>query len=477
MKLCRIIIADYQQFKLFDLDFRTQDGRIPDKICFIGKNGTGKTTLLKLIASFIQNLKHGVDDDSYFTQNPTDKNRFIFEFEYNDKRYFCAFFLKSFNGKQWKTFPKILLDTSALQELGLSYEDLLFSKNSISLDSLFSWSNGLKNQHNTTQHKFTPYNYNNPNPISRELLIYSPAEFSPSWISDLYTSSNRNEAEKFFREFPFYHEITPDHLKDFWGLVTYQRLKRAADRENYRELPENSNKTVSKVESEFNSKNPDFLKELSDLWTMILDEAGIYFDHESARNPIQLNENLVAHFKLKNSGRVIPYHLMSTGIKHLILRLGYMRALYFHRNVISSIMLIDEPENSLYPNLLYNIIETYTNKKKFPNTQSFFATHSPIVAAQFDREERVILDFDDDKNVVYTKGIVPEGDDPNDILIKDFNIESILGEEGVKNWQRFIELKILLNKTNDVRTRKAYLDEYLKIGSNYNFPVSNEVSK
>lgn len=75
-------------------------------------------------------------------------------------------------------------------------------------------------------------------------------------------------------------------------------------------------------------------------------------------------------------------------------------------------MLVDEPEASLHPNFLYDIVDVY--QSVCVGSQLFFATHSPIVAAQFKPEERVILEFDENRFVTASRGSAPEGDDPND---------------------------------------------------------------
>ncbi len=58
---------------------------------------------------------------------------------------------------------------------------------------------------------------------------------------------------------------------------------------------------------------------------------------------------------------------------------------YFGRDVTSGLLLVDEPENSLYPDFLFTLMEAYRRVVQRPDgstsTQSFFATHSPIVAA------------------------------------------------------------------------------------------------
>lgn len=54
MKISKISIHNYQQFKDFTLDLtypagHPKAGQALDKVCFIGQNGTGKTTILNVI--------------------------------------------------------------------------------------------------------------------------------------------------------------------------------------------------------------------------------------------------------------------------------------------------------------------------------------------------------------------------------------------------------------------------------------------
>ncbi|TAD90389.1 MAG: hypothetical protein EAY75_04440, partial [Bacteroidetes bacterium] len=47
MKLCKIHIVSYNQFQNVEIDFTNPATNVPfDKICLIGSNGTGKSTLL-----------------------------------------------------------------------------------------------------------------------------------------------------------------------------------------------------------------------------------------------------------------------------------------------------------------------------------------------------------------------------------------------------------------------------------------------
>jgi len=182
---------------------------------------------------------------------------------------------------------------------------------------------------------------------------------------------------------------------------------------------------------------------------------------------MQLSENLIAYIKIKSNGQNIAYSRLSTGIRHYIFRLGYIASLYFNRRIKSAIAIIDEPENSLFPDLLYDLVDQYTQVTR--KTQFFYATHSPIIAAQFEPCERIIFDFDSNGKVITSKGKAAIGDEPNDLLIQDFGIESLLGKEGIKNWERYVELKILIRQTDDIQLKEALVEEYLKIGQSYNF--------
>lgn len=86
----------------------------------------------------------------------------------------------------------------------------------------------------------------------------------------------------------------------------------------------------------------------------------------------------------------IPQQYWSSGIKNIISRTVPLYANNFQDCVIC----IDEPETSLYPDIQRKIINLYT--KLAPNNQFFFATHSPIIASNFEPWEIVELKFDEE---------------------------------------------------------------------------------
>jgi len=171
---------------------------------------------------------------------------------------------------------------------------------------------------------------------------------------------------------------------------------------------------------------------------------------------------------------VIPYAELSTGIRSFLFRLGHLLTIFRFHPGKGGIVLIDEPENSLHPDFLFELLSHY--KRAAPGAQMFFATHSPIVAAQFKPEERFILEFDADSGVVVRRGVTPEGDDPNDVLLRDFAVRTLYGPKGLENWKRFRKLDQSIQQATDPKIRKEMLHEYLELGRTYNFGPHDEVS-
>lgn len=229
-------------------------------------------------------------------------------------------------------------------------------------------------------------------------------------------------------------------VSDFWKILIYWIKERENEREAFENKTENIDKTKRQLIEEFDKINPQILNKIAKLWNKILDKAGLEFDIQNAKKPIQLNDNLQAYIKIKNTGERIEYHQLSTGIRNFIFRLGHIYSLYFNRVVKRGFVLLDEPENSLFPDLLLNLIETYQeimiDKNGENNTQFFVSTHHPLIASQFAPEERIILEWNEDGSVSAFKGEAPVGDDPNDLLTKDFKLPHLMSKKGQEAWDK-----------------------------------------
>ena len=174
--------------------------------------------------------------------------------------------------------------------------------------------------------------------------------------------------------------------------------------------------------------------------------------------------------QVRASGERVPYAGLSTGIRNFLFRLGHLFLLYFNRQVERGFLLVDEPENSLFPDFLFTLMESYEEilaPGGVNRTQAFFATHSPIVAAQFEPHERILLDWQDGA-VVVRRGVAPKGDDPNDLLRRDFQLPHLMGPEGQKKWQEYQDLRKKLRSAPEA-DRPALMAEALAIGNAYGF--------
>jgi hypothetical protein len=443
LRIRQLKLKGIRQFRDVTFDFTDpMTGKPLDRICLIGGNGTGKSTILRLLAS-----ERGLGVPSamprWSARLGTNTSMSI-DFE-NEESRACLF--GSPNQLKWGSRDNPLA--------ALSDEELDPPLPLGNTDLQKQWIAKLQDL----------------------VTVFCPpdSELAPnsSKITDL-PSANLNAALTFLKKPPTKFMVGQDKVADFWKLLIALIKDREARLIEYNRLPENQHRTIGEVEKEFLGKNPDILKELASFWEPILNKAGLRFDYEKAAQPVQLTDNLKAYIQLVAENTVLPYAELSTGIRHFLFRLGHLFTIFRYHRAKGGVVLIDEPENSLYPDFLFDLLACY--ERTAPGAQMFFATHSPIVAAQFKPEERFILEFDPDRGVVVRRGVTPEGDDPNDVLLKDFAVRTLYGEKGLASWKRFRELNHIIDSESDPTVRKSLLKEYLELGRAYNFDPHNELS-
>lgn len=489
MKLHRIIITNYRQFGKFDLkltypdDYANQSkrGKPLDKVCFIGKNGTGKSTLLLAINELFKkgNIRKEILSEARWDGNNNGNpfySGYAFIFE-NDKG---DLFLKGTPGAEKRSSfaepnpSNVFVNISLAKiELGENFiEDVFLNFDSTKRRELYQYSDTYNRVDGYKKYADEYSIMNAFHTTNNNLLIYSPLEEASNNGEALTVAWNtiarRNDAS-YYNQFPIEIEIAYSSLKLFWSLIIFQTLQRDKKRAEFENLPENLQKKKIELINEFNKQQPDFLKLLANKWDKILSDCGLYFDYETAIVPQTLEDSFHAYIKRKKDGRTIQYHQLSTGIRNFIFRLGYLYSLYFDRNIQSGIALFDEPEYSLHPELLRDVIGYYTNKEDFPNTQFFFATHNATIASQFEPEERVILEFNDDYEVEPKKGSAPEGDDPNDILLQDFGISNTMTTKGVEKWKEYLEYRKKAQTAIAEEEKEEYLSKAMEIAMEYKF--------
>ncbi|RYE35890.1 MAG: hypothetical protein EOP42_05375, partial [Sphingobacteriaceae bacterium] len=160
--------------------------------------------------------------------------------------------------------------------------------------------------------------------------------------------------------------------------------------------------------------------------------------------------------------KTIPISSLSTGTKGLLLSMFPL----YELDTTDSIILVDEPERSLFPDMQIDLISHYQNLA--PDAQIIVATHSPFIAAAFEPEERFILYFDDDGKVAVRKGESPIGDDPNDLLKNDFKVD-YYNEFGKKAYKEYLNLRTKLTQETELEKKKELLIELTELGDKYNF--------
>jgi predicted ATPase len=469
MKVSKIEIKDFQQFKDFELDLtypagHPKAGQPLDKVCFIGQSGTGKTTILKLIYALM-------NDKRSSSQKEVTNPNVIVDISYDNKA-----FVRYIH-------PKITEeDRKTLQLSGLPIEvQNSFTSNIITL--LDSSKNIIPENNN-----INPINYFNEliEGVEHKVNFFFPANLvsninnlvknNTQIAKQLATEINQRDIEKYLNELRlklngFYH-FDQDDYTDFWkiflvkqleyenhySLFTYQITELMRDKK----FEEAKSKTDELEVWAKNKKSP--LDEFAALLNPIIEHFSLSVD--TSRDYRSLKE--IEFFYLKNlQEKSLHYSELSTGTLHLLL-LFFPIIQLSHK---TGIVLIDEVENSLFPDIQRTLINYYTELA--PEAQFFFATHSPLIASQFEPCERFILTFDEETGFVKAhRGIAPEGDDANDLLSKDFATE-VLTPKGVEKYQEFIRLRSEIRKETNPEKKEALSIQYFELANQYNFKLPN----
>jgi hypothetical protein len=453
MKLTRLILKRFRQFEDLNLNLTLPDsGRPLEKVCFIGRNATGKSTLLHILFDSLRHIHNALDNEE--VQFPKGQRSFLaLNVALTDESiWLCGFppnnLLRAFRQEiqesdAWLDFVGGEKVSAFPQE---AFSDFLLSGTQRSkIAEELRWKTD-----------------------GSDLVVFFPPDGSTLLAGNKrLPETTLNSALGLFQNFAPCQKIRMDDVARLWNVLIFKVKEREKKWQEYLQRPDNRTKSVAQAEENFQSDHPDVLEGIAALWNRILEPVGLEFDYRRAKRPVQLNDNLEAFVNLSASGERIDYNAISSGIRNFIFRLGHVYSLYFQRQVRRGFLLVDEPENCLHPDFLYDLIDIYFGI--IHNTQFFVATHNPIIAAQFRPQERIILEFDSKARVRTQRGVVPVGDDPNDALVKDFGVRTLYGKEGLAKWERFLELRRLIRRTPDPAERRSLIDEYMQIGSAYNF--------
>ena len=416
MKFTKIQIKDFQQFKDFELDLtypsgHPKAGKPLEKVCFIGQSGTGKTTILELLkAASCGNPPH------------------------------CS-------------IPK----TSTIIFSQIVGSSITF-KTSFYPDVISQY----------------PYQYDIDLPVTHSIedalafdqrqdyqVINFPAKFSESDENYLDEFFDRKDyklidfgevnAERILR-------VINSEIQAFQEKTTAHRVKMSKASETL-DISQIQRAVDEFAEWKKNNQSP-----IDDLADKCLDKILLQFSLRVRREFLFEKKEDIGYVKIETlDGVEVPFAFASTGTKQILLTAAPLYLLQPKDNII----LFDEPERSLFPDIQRKIVNYYATFTE--DCQFFYATHSPIIASSFDPAERFILTFDDNGKVTAKRGIAPQGDDSNDLLVKDFGQATSLGIEGEIRFEEFLQLKQKISKEVDIQEKAKLITKYMSIGSDYNF--------
>lgn len=428
MKLKKLDIKSYRHLEDVSFDFTYPEGHKNageplKKICIIGQSATGKTSVLELIKDSLVKLNtvEIIYDNQFFNFHKLNFAGKI-EFIYNDKSLIIEENLIIQNGKEFRYIEspsnrgigRLLAD--GLRLLYFSSEIIskktidIFDQNPINLISALSYE---KHEYLITRYEHANYVYEFLQDVNEKL-----------WYSLL--SKILNYRKKFTQ--------MASELINKGAIGDVQKL--------------------NKQYSQWSADNENPVASFANYFNPILQKLNLEIDLVNTEYSIPI--------KSKINEDIIPISGLSTGTKGLLLSMFPL----FELDTTDSIILLDEPERSLFPDMQLDLITHYQNIA--PHAQFLVATHSPFIAAAFEPEERFILYFKEDGKVAVRRGESPIGDDPNDILTNDFKVDYYNGF-GKKAYQDYLSLKAKLAQETELEKKKKLVVELAELGDKYNF--------
>ncbi|NOT91139.1 AAA family ATPase [Ferruginibacter sp.] len=430
MKLLNIHIDSHLHLENISFDFTYPKGHskagLPlEKICIIGQSATGKTSILDLIRNSILKL------DSLEIINES-----ILDFRNNDVNFtFKGDIEFEINNEKLKILETEVIKGSKLLQYGSASGSIgrLISKGM----KLFFLSSDIISKEAIDLFNQNPANIDFNENAKRLSTIRKLVNRDRNYIYQFTQNIDQNAWYSLLSEILEYRKRFTQMASELINKGAIGDLKKL-------------NKEFEKWALE--NKNP--LVKFADFFNPILKRLNLEVD--------LVNTEFSIPIKSKINEEVIPISNLSTGTKGLLLSMFPL----YELDTNNALILIDEPERSLFPDMQIDLIENY--HKVAPNAQIIVATHSPFIAAAFEPEERFILYFDDKGKVAVRRGVSPIGDDPNDILKNDFNVD-YYNKFGQEAYKKYISLKEQMANEGNLQKKKELLKEVSSLGDQYKF--------
>ncbi len=367
MKISKIKIKDFHQFKDLTIDLtypkgHEKEGRPLDKVCFIGQSGTGKTSLLELIPKFLTQyntkfiLQSGIRSISKKMSFSTEfgvGNEYTVDFEYR---------VNTEDGDKKSTGMTRVWTATKQNGQDVPWDQALAAYNSL-IDS------GVSSK-----------------------VIYFPANLNFDLELDEHDALNEESS---------IIDFSVSKVASVWNLILAQIQEY---QEQELQIRQEILRNVEEASDDFDSIKAA-LQRLEDWkknkFNVIRDIADNCLDKLLKTFKLRVKTQLdikskddIGFIKIEDyNGNEVPNGLWSTGTKQVVLSALPLYLLKPKNTVI----LFDEPERSLYPDLQRLVVDYYSSLTT--NCQFFYASHSPIIASNFEPWEIVELKFNEEGHV------------------------------------------------------------------------------
>lgn len=449
-KLSKIKISKYIHFNNIEFDLtypigHEKEGLPLEKICLIGQSGTGKTNLLRLIKNIISsNSNKTANEIANKTQN-TDNNEIAIELSLSDPKFkeHRVTINQTQNNLKYSITKNI--DKEKLELLS----DNKASNNIRLINFPFDIIKQIENLNIPDTFK----NVSNNTKFKNKIIDFDIIKAGEIWNSIL-------EEIKAYRDLEFKERVNLSKIvetADFNGIETAKKQFKQWQNEHPNPIKDLAENCLDKFLNKFN------LKVKTEL------------DFQKIEDIKFLKISTLQNDELGDLA-----HVLSTGTKQVILTAMPLYTL----KPVNTIILYDELERSLYPDIQKEIIDFYVSLTT--NCQLFFATHSPIIASNFEPWEILELKFNE-KGEVYQelwyndeRHVNNYFKDPrllrwDDILMKIYGLR---GEGNNERSKKLTELAIIerdieLGKFENT-TKEQKITEYMKLANKLGWQIETK---
>jgi len=425
VKVSYLHIRNYKQFSDLELDLtypkgHPKDGKPLEKICIIGQSGTGKTNLLDIIKKstidFSEQPKDSYLPFSKFVGKDTDDRYIRSKFKLNDEKLIETLFTMDESEIHGKLLNPITKGEKITARLPF-YEEFTFTeyeKNyfvSAVIDSkidkkIITKINSISKEDKKRLQKIEDKEADLLLEAHGDYHVYAEEfqnfSYLKNRILERYESKDDiSQVLKNMKKMNFLNKyiININEESNSWKLLkesinNYNLEKKQYENKLFKEVrkdPKNAEKTVKAME-EWEKENENILEKIADDINSIVQKFNLQ---------LQIDEDTQSYEELKikdlSNDTIIEYDNLSTGTKNL---LSTFIPLKSHKPK-DSIILIDEPEMSFYPNIQRQLTDLYMDVGE--NNQLIMATHSPLIASSFEPWEVVELKFDNNNQIYREK--------------------------------------------------------------------------